>query len=201
MENTETSPARLKINHAQYRLYQASEAAASVAPADTGNTIPAETMESAQAQIDDQSAAMVYRLAKARRRVDYYAALAGTVGVLPMPVLDMLTVGGLQLKLIHDLSRIYGTPFSGQRAKAAIAALIGGVQTGLIIKSLFKYIPVYGYAVMAMPSAFAASALTYAIGRVFIHHFELGGTLLNFDADKLRSYFREQLRRKNRNTK
>jgi hypothetical protein len=54
---------------------------------------------------------------------------------------------------------------------------------------------------MAMPSAFAASALTYAIGRVFIHHFELGGTLLNFDADKLRSYFREQLRRKNRNTK
>jgi uncharacterized protein (DUF697 family) len=196
METSKTAPAKLKISRSRYRLYRTPE---SIVPEpQQGITDPAAPATTAAVPADFfvDSPAMAYRLAKARRRVDYYSAVAGTVGVLPVPILDMLTVGGLQLKLIHDLSKIYQIPFSGQRAKAAVAALIGAAQTGLMVKSLFKYIPVYGYTLMAMSSAFAASTMTYAIGRVFIHHFELGGTLLDFDAAKLRGYFREQLHRK-----
>jgi lipoate-protein ligase A len=38
-------------------------------------------------------------------------------------------------------------------------------------------------------------AATYAIGRVFIQHFESGGTFLDFNPEKVREYFKEQFER------
>jgi hypothetical protein len=34
-----------------------------------------------------------------------------------------------------------------------------------------------------------ALASTVAVGRVFLQHFEAGGTLLDFDPEKMKSYF------------
>jgi uncharacterized protein (DUF697 family) len=196
MEDTKSAPVRLKVSRSRHRLYQAVETETSAPVTTVGSAVASDIEPPA----DSDPTANAYRLAKARRRVDYYSATAGTIGVMPLPLFDMFAVAGLQLKLIHDLSRMYHIPFSDQRAKAAIAALLGGAQTGLLVKSLFKYIPVYGYAIMAVPTALAASGVTYAIGRVFIHHFELGGTLLDFDAARMRGYFREQLRKKTSKT-
>ena len=39
--------------------------------------------------------------------------------------------------------------------------------------------------------AFNAAA-TYALGRVFIQHFECGGTILDLDPDKVREHFRRE---------
>ena len=202
MAGAKATPPKLKVSRNRKRLYEAPvvnlapEQEAVLTTAGSEETVAeAIIKEHGDAtSLDAQQAA--FRLARARRRVDYYTAVAGTVGVLPVPVIDMLTVGGLQLKLIHDLSKIYAVPFSSQRAKAGVAALLSGAQTGLMVKSLFKYIPVFGYPVVAVPAALATGAVTYAVGRVFIRHFELGGTLLDFDASKLRSYFQNELKRK-----
>ena len=40
-----------------------------------------------------------------------------------------------------------------------------------------------------------AGASTYAIGQVFIQHFESGGTFLDFEPAKVREYFRRQFGR------
>jgi len=37
-----------------------------------------------------------------------------------------------------------------------------------------------------------AGASTYAVGQVFIQHFESGGTFLDFDPEKVKGYFAEQ---------
>jgi hypothetical protein len=37
-----------------------------------------------------------------------------------------------------------------------------------------------------------AAAVTWAMGRVFIQHFETGGTLLDFNAEKMRDYFKSE---------
>ena len=37
-----------------------------------------------------------------------------------------------------------------------------------------------------------AAAVTWAMGRIFIQHFETGGTLLDFDADKMREHFQAE---------
>jgi ELWxxDGT repeat protein len=43
---------------------------------------------------------------------------------------------------------------------------------------------------VALPSTYAA--VTYAIGRVFVTHFEAGGTFLDFDPNKTREYFKAE---------
>ena len=138
----------------------------------------------------DTNAHTAKRLAKAQDIVTYYTAQAGVVGVLPVPWVDMLAVGALQLKLIRDLCALYEMPFAEHRAKALLGALFGGLQTGLLVGSAAKYIPVFGFLVGAIPAMATTAGLTYAIGKVFIQHFELGGTLLDLDAAKIRTYLR-----------
>jgi hypothetical protein len=40
-----------------------------------------------------------------------------------------------------------------------------------------------------------AGAATYAVGKVFIQHFESGGTLLNFNPDSVRDYYKQELQK------
>ena len=40
-------------------------------------------------------------------------------------------------------------------------------------------------------TAYVGGATTYAVGKVFIEHFESGGTFLDFDPEKMRDHFQE----------
>ena len=184
---SDKAPPRIKVSRARSRLYQ----------------LTPDTSAATHLEIDSDAEQLDTLMQRHRQQqhqrathlLHYHTALASTVGAMPLPLLDMLAVGALQLNLIHDLSRLYGVDFSTQRAKAAIAALLSGAQTGLVVSSVFKYVPVVGYAIASIPAAAAVGGVTYAVGKVFIYHFELGGTLLDFDADKLKVYFKTQLKR------
>ena len=114
-------------------------------------------------------------------------------GLIPVPLLDIAAVTAIQLKMITRLCQLYEMKFVNQRGKAVIAALIGGthsrfVASGLLV-SIGRLVPVIGWlgATFAMPVA--AGAFTYAIGKVFVQHFESGGTFLSFDPSKVREHF------------
>ena len=79
-----------------------------------------------------------------------------------------------------------------------IASLIGGgvpVSLSLNIASLVKSIPIYGLVAGIMTTSVVGGASTYAVGKVFIQHFESGGTILTFDPKAVRTYYREQYQR------
>lgn len=123
-----------------------------------------------------------------------YGSMAA--GLIPSPGVDLAAITGIQLKMVHSLSKIYGVPFMKDLGKSFIASLVGSLgpiavtQGGLL--SLVKMVPVVGsIASMAVMPAMAA-AFTYAVGKVFIQHFESGGTFLNFDPDAVKIYFAEQ---------
>ena len=60
------------------------------------------------------------------------------------------------------------------------------------VGSLVKAIPVVG-ALAGAPAMVAVSgASAWARGNVFIRHFESGGTLLDFDAEKAKEYYKAQ---------
>ena len=44
-------------------------------------------------------------------------------GLIPLPLVDLATITGIQLKMIAKISRVYGVPFAENRAKSIIAAL------------------------------------------------------------------------------
>jgi uncharacterized protein (DUF697 family) len=116
-------------------------------------------------------------------------------GAIPIPIFDLFFVTAIQLKLISDLSLEYNVKFSKNRGKAIIASLTAGTSTGLLanhfVKSIFK---IHATPVAILSLAIFGGATTYAIGQVFVRHFESGGTLLNFDSTKYKEYFAQQFK-------
>jgi uncharacterized protein (DUF697 family) len=57
---------------------------------------------------------------------------------------------------------------------------------------MLKAIPGVGGLIGMVASPALAGASTYALGKVFIQHFESGGTLLDFDPAKMKAYYASQ---------
>jgi len=111
-------------------------------------------------------------------------------GAISIPMIDMLYVTLIQLKLINELSFEYGVKFSKNRAKAIVTSLTAGLGTSLLVKAnLLGVIPAIGTISSAAARTIFASATTYALGQVFVRHFESGGTFLDFDPNKYKDYF------------
>ena len=129
---------------------------------------------------------------KAVKKYCYWSLAAG---VLPTMV-DLAGLAALHQKLIHRLANIYGVKYSDQLAKNAVSGLVGvGLAGGgaTLLKSCLKLLPGIGLISGVASMSVMAGATTYALGRVFIQHFETGGTLLTFDADKIRAFYEEEL--------
>jgi uncharacterized protein (DUF697 family) len=127
-------------------------------------------------------------------RHNVYWALG--VGAIPFPIVDFLGLTGVQVKMIKELSDAYGHKFSEQKAKTAVTALLtglGSVSIGTALAgSLLKLIPIVGQAISLVGVPIIAAALTQATGKVFVMHFESGGTLLDFQPEKMHSYFQTE---------
>lgn len=124
-----------------------------------------------------------------------YASMAA--GLVPVPIFDFLAVSGIQLEMLRRLSHLYGVTFMEGKGKNALAALIGGsfpTSVTPLVMSLFKTIPVIGSTVGAVSLPLIAGASTYAVGKVFIQHFESGGTFLTFDPEQVRAYYAEKFK-------
>jgi uncharacterized protein (DUF697 family) len=131
--------------------------------------------------------------AKALIVVRNFTLLSAGVGVVPLPLLDMAAMLAMQMLMVRRLAKLYDIPFAEQRVKAAVAGLIGGFDAGYLGYGALKMIPLFGiFSYAAMPTINAA--ISYAVGRVFIQHFESGGTFLDFEPKKVRAYFEERFR-------
>jgi uncharacterized protein (DUF697 family) len=133
------------------------------------------------------------RRAAAEKIVERFSLYSGAAGLIPLPGIDLATVGGVQIQMLRRLSQIYDVPFSENLGKSLIAALAGVLvpaTSGIGAVSLAKSVPVAGtvVAVMAMPTLSAGA--TYTIGMAFIEHFASGGTLLDFEPPDYRAFLK-----------
>jgi uncharacterized protein (DUF697 family) len=131
----------------------------------------------------------------ASKLVDRFAIWSGVAGLIPLPVIDVLAVGGLQLQLLRRLSQIYGVEFSENRGKALIAALAGCMipaTSGMGAASALKAVPVINILAAGFVMPVLSAGATYAIGKAFVQHFESGGTLLDFNPPDYREFVKAQ---------
>lgn len=122
-----------------------------------------------------------------------YAAVGA--GLVPVPLLDVLALGGIQIEMVRALSALYGVPFSENLGKSVISSFVGGVlPVGIapMVASIIKIVPLVGHTAGVLTMSIVGGASTYALGKVFIKHFETGGTLLNLDTLQMKSYFDEK---------
>lgn len=135
------------------------------------------------------------RHAAAMKLVKRFSLWAGAAGLVPLPLLDIAAVGGLQIQMLRRISQIYGVPFSENRGKALIAGLAGTMipATSVIgFSSVAKGIPVVGMAVGAFAMPALSASATYGIGMAFVQHFASGGSLLDFKPSDYREFLQAQ---------
>ena len=131
----------------------------------------------------------------ATKLVDRFAVWSGVAGLIPLPVVDLVAVGGLQIQMLRRLSQIYDVEFSENRGKALIASLAGTMipaTSGIGAASALKTMPFLGMVASAFVMPALSAGFTYAIGKTFIQHFESGGSLLDFNPPDYREFIKAQ---------
>lgn len=139
--------------------------------------------ESGAESREEQAKAVMYK----------YMMRNAALGFLPIPVIDVVTIGGTQLAMLAGISKVYGVDYTQHMAKPIVASLLGALgydfAVRIIAGALFKSIPVLGFVAGMATMPILGAASTYAVAKVFIQHFESGGTFLNFNAEEAKKYF------------
>lgn len=121
---------------------------------------------------------------------------AVATGMIPIPIIDIAAVTAIQLDMLRQLSVHYDLDYSEVQGKSWISALTASTLSSILARvgaSAIKTIPVIGTILGVTSMAILSGASTYAIGQVFVRHFEEGGTLLNFDTDKFQQFYEEKM--------
>jgi uncharacterized protein (DUF697 family) len=98
-----------------------------------------------------------------------YAMAAGAAAAVPVPLVDLPLLLGIQAKMYHTLASIYGQRMSSQRMAEIGSALGVGFLARTTGRELLKLVPGLGSAV----SAVYAGASTYALGCTLCAYFSL----------------------------
>ncbi|NLX96159.1 MAG: DUF697 domain-containing protein [Rhodopirellula sp.] len=96
-----------------------------------------------------------------------YAAAAGAAAGVPVPMIDIPLLLGIQAKLFHSIASIYDQELTAQRAAEVFGALGLGIAARMGGRELLKLVPGVGSAV----SALFAAASTYALGCTLCAYF------------------------------
>lgn len=116
----------------------------------------------------------------------------GASFLIPIPIADVFAVSALQLDMIRQLSRVYDIDFAESQGKAIITSLTSSTLARAGARSLIKMVPVLGTVVGGVTVSIFNGASTYALGEVFKRHFDSGGTILDFDTERLKKLYKEK---------
>lgn len=114
------------------------------------------------------------------------------LGFVPVPLVDVLGLMGIQLDMIKKLADCYEVPFKESLAKNVIGTLVGSITPVALTPfafSLLKIIPVVGYTASAVSLCIMGGGATYALGRIFAKHFANGGKIDDLKIEDVKQDF------------
>ncbi|MEP7310607.1 MAG: DUF697 domain-containing protein [Acidobacteriota bacterium] len=129
------------------------------------------------------------RRSGAMKIVRRYVLISAGAGLITLPIVDVSALAAVHVALIKELTECYGHEFSEHAARNIVIAIgaslipgsIGSILGRKLLRALPFVDPVTALATMSGFSAF----VSYSLGRIFVEHFERGGTLENFDVEHL----------------
>jgi uncharacterized protein (DUF697 family) len=127
--------------------------------------------------------------AEAARVISKAVKWSAAAAIVPVPYLDLVALGAVQVRMVRDLAQAYGVDADSETTKVAVSALLGTLApafvSGSLLGSSLKLVPVGGTILGSVGLAAFGSAATYAVGKIFVGHFEKGGTLSSFSAESV----------------
>ena len=152
-----------------------------------------------EAQEGDREEAQTTPTIPSKEKLDkllrYHVWSAIGVGLVPIPIIDLAALTGVQVNLIRKLANAYGIPFLQDSVKNILSSLVGSTLPVAIAPgvaaSVAKFLPIFGQTAGVVTMPIIGGASTYAVGKVFIQHFASGGTFLSFNPEKVKDYYQE----------
>jgi uncharacterized protein (DUF697 family) len=124
---------------------------------------------------------------------------AAGLGLIPVPLVDIVALIGTQTAMLTELASLYHVPFTKTRIRSLLTAALSGLVTqgmaGSKLSYVARHLPGIGTTIGLLTFPALAAACTFAVGRVFIAHFEAGGTLDDFNPASKRDQLNEHLER------
>ena len=143
-----------------------------------------------ETETDAQIAERAARLEQASAIISNKCKWSAAAGFIPVPYVDLAGLAAVQVKMVSDLTQLYGKTVKQEAIRTTVATLLGTLATaGLAAPFAFttvKIIPGLGSVAGGVSMGALGAAATYAVGKVFVNHFEGGGTLSNFDVDTVK---------------
>ena len=118
------------------------------------------------------------------------------VGVVLIPAINFASLMAIQLKLVKELSDYYGVEFKKNVVKNIITSVITSgtsVLGSFALESSVIGVPVVGFPIAVGSKALTGGLTTYAIGMMFVTHFEKGGTLAGDNWDCMKESFKKAM--------
>ena len=138
------------------------------------------------------------RQARALQIVKANCGWSTAAGVIPVPLLDLAAIGAVQYRMVRQLTQLYDIPYNARTVDSIVGALVGSGGVFIaspVAASALKLVPVAGAFLSTFVVPATAAASTFALGKVFIQHFESGGTLLSLDPEAHRNYYYNEFRK------
>lgn len=144
----------------------------------------------ALAVVESPTIADEQRFKAALEILSYYRKWTIAAAAAPIPLADAALVSGVQLRLVTRLAKHYGVPFERVRVVSLLSVLFGGwtpytLATG-VAGAAARMVPGIGTVIGVATSVGTSTLATETIGKIFIRHFEEGGTFLDFEPKKYR---------------
>jgi uncharacterized protein (DUF697 family) len=127
---------------------------------------------------------------KVKEIIRNHVIFSMTAGAIPVPLADIAAVTAIQLDMIKQIAGKHKVNYDDNKGKSFATALTGATLARLGA-SLVKSIPGIGTLLGIGTQVILSGASTYALGNLFDRHFTEGGTLLDFDTEKMKIKYNE----------
>lgn len=112
-------------------------------------------------------------------------------GLVPVPLLDIAAVSGIQLDMLKQLATLYEVRYTESEGKVWLSALSGSILAKIAANAI-KLIPGIGSIIGGVSMAAVSGASTYALGQIAVNHFESQGDLGNLDLGSAKRAYEQE---------
>ena len=130
---------------------------------------------------------------EAKKIIRKYTFVSAAPNLIPLPFVDLVGQSVILYKMIKEITELYGHKSQDKIIKNLITAVSGGIACEIggnrILYSFFKYIPFVGVGLGLTSGILFNGAVTYALGKALIDHFETGKNLFNIDLSEFKKKF------------
>jgi uncharacterized protein (DUF697 family) len=121
-----------------------------------------------------------------------YSTLAATAGTIPVPLVDLALLSGIQSRMVYHLAQLYGQPMDQKRYIELAGTLGGSIVFRQGLRELIKLVPYFGTVAGAVACGALAGASTFALGKAACYYYSAVHRGHVPKPEELKHYFNEQ---------